>query len=697
MPPKLVDRWNLIQHGPWIVHAPLWGVPGLPLRAMVKYSLLLAIVVAAVGLYVVSRLDFNRLRPLIAEAVKEATGRDFEILGALRLGFGLTPVFVVEDVRLHNAVFGTRAEMIKARKLEAHMALLPLLLGRIEISRLVLVGPDILLETDEQGRSNWDFSREDEPAYVSRPETAELAALELPNLGAVRIDNGLLTYRNGITGKTTKIAISRFDGKSASLDSPLEIHLTATYDGIPFRISGRLGAFATLGSPGAFPVDLNAEMSDVQLALKGVVNRPLAPTSSKLSISINSKNLKAIGDLVKVTLPPGSLALSGHMTSDRGGLTLTDIKAKLGDSDLQGRLRLAPGKERWQITASLQSRHLDLADFTAAEIPADSGAKVNSLPKDMMSDGRLFSDVPLPFADLELVDGKIEAKVDSLAMGRLKLSQAELTVNLHNGLLSIEPVSGVLAEGQLRGGVALNSADQGAAKVDLHLTGVDVSSLAQAFDSGDVLYGKADVVASLSGHGQSLRALMSSLDGYASLVMGKGQVKSSYADLLGADLLRFAASAGPTETTIVNCLVGRFDIAKGLASSRDILFDTGQMTVKGEGGINLRNEQLELDFTPNAKEGLVDMSVPWRVEGRLLKPEVSVNELGLAGTLLSAINPLSLLVPLVGESADDENPCLAALGATQRSGSPPVGKTTVRSVSQSTGMGQRIDSDSPRQ
>lgn len=690
MPPKLVARWELTQHGPWIVHAPLSGVPGLPLRAMVKYGLLLAIVVAAVGLYGVSRLDFNRLRPMIAESVKEATGRDFEIAGALRLGFGLTPIFVVEDVRLHNAVFGTRAEMIKARKLEAHLALLPLLRGRIEISRLVLVGPDILLETDEQGRSNWDFSREDDPAPVSRPETAEEAALELPNLSAVRIDNGLLTYRNGITGKTTKIAISRFDGESAGLDAPLEIHLTATYDGIPFRVAGRLGAFATLGSPGPFPVDLNAEMSDVQLALKGVVNRPLAPASSKVSVSINSKNLKALGDLIKVPLPLETLAFSGQMTADPSGLTLTAIKARLGDSDLQGRLRLAPGKARWQITASLQSHHLDLADFAVAETTADNGAKANSLPKDMMEDGRLFSDMPLPFDILELIDGTVDAKIDALTLGRLKLNRAELTAKLHDGQLKIEPLSGVLAEGHLKGGMTLASADHGAAKIDLHLLGIDLSSLSEVFDTDEILSGKADLMASVSGHGRSLRAMMSSLDGRASVVMGKGLVKSSYADLVGADLLRFAATAGPTETTTVNCLVGRFDIAKGIASSRDILFDTGQMTVKGEGGINLINEQLDLDFTPNAKQSLVDLSVPWRVEGRLLKPEVSVDELGLAGTLLTAINPLSLLVPLVSDSSDDENPCLAALAGGQKSDAP-AGRESAKPISQANGVRQRSD------
>ncbi len=47
--------------------------------------------------------------------------------------------------------------MATLQRLEAQVALLPLLQRRLEIDRLVLVRPDILLETDAQGRPNWRF------------------------------------------------------------------------------------------------------------------------------------------------------------------------------------------------------------------------------------------------------------------------------------------------------------------------------------------------------------------------------------------------------------------------------------------------------------------------------------------------------------------------------------------------------------
>lgn len=640
------------------------------LRTILKLVLLPAFVAVAAAVGVLSTMDFSTYRPLVAEKVKNATGRDFEIMGDLRLSIGMTPALVAEEVRLQNAPFGTRAEMIKARRLEAEVALLPLLLGRVEITHLALIGPDILLETDEQGRGNWDFSRDDEPAAYARPATAEQAALDLPNLDAVTIENGLLTFRNGRTGKTTKIEVVHFNGWSASRRAPLEVDLAAAFDGVPFHVAGQLGAFVTLGSPGAFPIELTIDLADFQTVVKGAVNRPLAPTSSKLSIEATGNNLKGLSALLQTPLPAGPLAFFGQVSGENGMFTVSDITAKLGGSDLMGSARLQRNKDRIAIGATLTAHHFDVADFRAVETPAENAGKAKAKPKGTSDDGRLFSAAPLPLSLLAAFDGKLDAKIDRLVLGRTTLEQTALSAALRDGQLSIEPLTATVAQGALVGAVALDSKG-GTTKLSLQVNKLDVNTFAQTFDAGDVLSGKVDITANLTGHGQSLRAVMASLDGKASVVMGQGQVKSSYVELLGADLLRFAASAGAaSDTTAVNCMVGRFDIAKGLADSRDILFDTSHMTVKGEGTVNLAGERLGLKFTPRPKDmSLVNLATPWRVDGTFDKPQVTPDETGIAtraaGALLSLVNPLALLVPMVSAGTGDKNPCVAALEPQQ--------------------------------
>jgi hypothetical protein len=61
----------------------------------------------------------------------------------------------------------------------------------------------------------------------------------------------------------------------------------------------------------------------------------------------------------------------------------------------------------------------------------------------------------------------------------------------------------------------------------------------------------------------------------------------------------------------------------------------------------------------------VSNRMPWHVEGTLKKPAVAVDQGAAAeraaGAILSVINPLALLVPLVTSGGGDQNPCVAAL------------------------------------
>src|SRR5712672_1048257 len=100
---------------------------------LVTVALLL---VAAVA-YVLS-IDFDRYRPLLAERVKAATGRDFVIAGRLDLALSLTPTLTVRNVRLANPPGFSRPDMATIAKLEAQVALWPLLSRRVEIKRFDL-------------------------------------------------------------------------------------------------------------------------------------------------------------------------------------------------------------------------------------------------------------------------------------------------------------------------------------------------------------------------------------------------------------------------------------------------------------------------------------------------------------------------------------------------------------------------------
>ena len=118
-------------------------------------GLIVVLIIAVV--VILSTYNFNSLKPQITKAAKEATGRELTLGGDIRLKISLTPALVVENVSFQNAPWGSRPEMAKIKRFEVQVALFPLISKRIELKRLILVEPDILVETDKSGKSNLEF------------------------------------------------------------------------------------------------------------------------------------------------------------------------------------------------------------------------------------------------------------------------------------------------------------------------------------------------------------------------------------------------------------------------------------------------------------------------------------------------------------------------------------------------------------
>ena len=203
---------------------------GLPLLALAAFLLL---------------FDADALRPRLAAAVTQATGRSFAA-ERLAVAPGLVPTVVLEGARLGNAEGGSRPEMLLLRRAELRLALLPLLAGRIEVKALELAGGDLLLE-----RGNWS---------VMRPAAPPSATPAAPAREPMALDIRAITLRDWVvTAGGERIAIPRAALAGSGPGRPFDITATVVARGAEALLSGRGGAdggtlAATL--PGA---RLNAE------------------------------------------------------------------------------------------------------------------------------------------------------------------------------------------------------------------------------------------------------------------------------------------------------------------------------------------------------------------------------------------------------------------------------------------------------
>ncbi len=166
-------------------------------------GLIVAVLIAAVIL--LSTQDVEVYKELIEEQARKATGRELKINGELDLAISFSPAITATDVVFANAEWGSRPEMLKLERMEAKVALIPMLMGTVDVKRLVLVGADIYLETDPSGRGNWEFEPvEEEPEGEEasevaeaeereEPEEQELEDAELPIVRDVRIEDLVIT------------------------------------------------------------------------------------------------------------------------------------------------------------------------------------------------------------------------------------------------------------------------------------------------------------------------------------------------------------------------------------------------------------------------------------------------------------------------------------------------------------------------
>ena len=116
----------------------------------------------------------------------------------------------------------------------------------------------------------------------------------------------------------------------------------------------------------------------------------------------------------------------------------------------------------------------------------------------------------------------------------------------------------------------------------------------------------------------------------------------------------------------MNCLIVRLAFRDGVAESQTLLLDTPNIRAMGKGRIDLRNEIIDIEVSPQAKgKGAMAMGTPFAIKGKLANPSVKVSIAGVAvrtagEVLLSPVNLLGSLLPFVGDRGKDgDNPCLA--------------------------------------
>jgi AsmA protein len=308
--------------------------------AFISLAAILALFVIAL-VVLVATFNANSYKPRIVAAVKSATGRDLTLNGPIGLRFALHPTIELSDVGLSNPPGFSRPEMAKLQALDLQLDLWPLLARRIEVTRLVLVHPDVLLERNARGEPNWLFARAAAPSPAPTAQAPPVAGNRAEELFVkeFRVENGTIGYRDDRTGHSVILAVRRLAADADSPTSPLRISGDASVDGVGLALAAQTGPLARLqGAAGPpWPMTATLAAAGAKLAVNGTVAEPAVGKGYDLKLDA------AVPDLApfRAWFPGAKLpeihdaAFSAHVADSGGPLpAISALTLRTGPADL---------------------------------------------------------------------------------------------------------------------------------------------------------------------------------------------------------------------------------------------------------------------------------------------------------------------------------------------------------------------------
>lgn len=611
------------------------------------------VLVVAAALVLALVWDWNWFKGPIERQVQARTGRQLQIAGDLEVDLGRTTVVRAGGLKFANAGWSPRRTMASAEGLEVHLRLAPLFVGRVEVPRLRLTRPRLLLEPGATpGTGNWQFGADDEgsPAPV----------------GNVHVDDGLLRFLDAGEDTDVVVAIASEKAKPSDPDSaaPIRLRGSGQWRDNAFTLHGRADSPLELQDTSRpYRFDLKAAAGATRAHVRGGLVNPLQLDDFQLRMALSGDDLQDLHPLTGVALPPSPpYTLDGDLSRQATTWRYGGFRGRVGDSDLAGTASIDTGGERLYLRANLTSARLDLDDlagFLGGTPTADAGAAGSPEPRrrDRAADttGRVIPDTPYELGKLRSMDADVRLKAARIEAPGWPIDDMEAHLLLENGLLRLDPLSFGVAGGDLRADIRMDARESPIrTRVSTNARGLDLARLLPEVELAQNAVGKVGGSLTLAGSGNSVAGMLASSHGDVAVGMGRGRISNLLMEFAGLDLAEILKFKLTEDRQIpVRCAFGDFAVEDGVMTARTLAFDTTDTILVGSGSISLRDETLDLLIRPRPKDrSLLSLRAPLTVDGTFRDPSFrpDYKRVGLRGALALALGsiapPAALLATL---------------------------------------------------
>lgn len=450
------------------------------------------------------------------------------------------------------------------------------------------------------------------------------------------------------------------------------------------QLSRALGQPVSIGSISATILPrVTMVLSDVRIGnpSKVTVARLNVGTSARALLSRRIEQAAVSVDGARIELPLPPFAIGASTTASEGSPAVTigsvdevllrNVEILSGGRSLKGDARLVPQGEGLRIdamTLRIDDTFVDVTgDITNLQGPTGTLAlRASSL--DMLAlqafatDFATATDGPTPPrrpADAAM-DLRMDITAERARFGTLTLDAVRGRARLTETQLAMTDLAFGIFEGRYTGGVTLGLAATPVFQVTGTLADVSMGALTAWAGAADVMTGRLAATLDATGTGTSANAVVASTKGTARVAVTQGTVAglALVRTIVVASSMRAGTSAttAPAGSEAFTRLGASFSLGGGGARTKDLAFESSDVSLEGAGQIGLDGSNIDLAARVRLSEALTRQAgrdlVRYTQEGGRVTVPVSIT--GSAGALRVRPETTDLLKRAITNKALEE-------------------------------------------
>ena len=473
-----------------------------------KRWLIIALILVLVGTFIYMFLPFlideEQYRGTMETGLSFVLGRNVSLKGPITLTFSLSPTLILEDVRIANPSWASHPLFLKASRLEAQLALLPLIDRRLVVHRFFFDGVELHLEEGPNEINNWTFGQDSKTSPPS--ETKSDPYVSIPEDGYGGFQRVTISYQPyGEQGPEDPTQLTIIEATILPLEDRFRTYaFRGTFRDVLFSLELTGGKAVDLLNPkNPWPFEGKLTAGNTTLKAKGQLQDSENEPYLQLTGSLRGEDLSSLNPLLQTDLPPyGPYELITSLSLSDNTLSLRDSRLTVGQTDLAGLFIMDFKEDRTHYYSRLTGDTLQIKDFQFTE-PENDSASTSPPSLEPFSKQTGIDDIDV---DLELT-------VNTFLVDKHNLGRVALSAKLKEGHLSVSSFRAETFGGIISGSLELDG-NHPALRVSLEVTAQDWDYGQALKDLGitSQITGSTDLDATIRGQGATLHEFLDQTD-----------------------------------------------------------------------------------------------------------------------------------------------------------------------------------------